>query len=208
MVILLCLVMVAALAYAMAREGLAEAVILLVTVLITGFVALATHQPLADILAGKLAGTMAEGTEDAIALAGIFCGLTFLLRWLSQKILPWQVSFPPVVNQAGGAMVGLVIGWLAGGIFACVLATLPWEHNSWGMESPVQADQAPSGFRTIFPSDLIWLAGTRKLSAPSKLGNKEAFDSGGSYFIRFQRHRSGSPNSKAQPFKGEPYSQK
>lgn len=206
MVILLCLGLVGAVAYAMAREGLAESVILLLIVLVSGFVALATHQPAADFLAGKLAGSMAEGTEDAIALIGIFCGLTFTLRWLSQKILPWQVTFPPLVNQVGGAAFGVLIGWLAGGIFTCALASLPWDYNSWGMEPPVSADQPPTGFRSIFPADLVWLAGTRKVSSPNKLGNRELFDSGGSYLIRFQRHRTGWGTNKAQPFKGEPYS--
>jgi len=72
MVILACLVLVAAVAYSMAMEGLAEALIVLFVTLIAGFIALAVHQSLANFLGGKFAGSMAEGTEDALALVGIF----------------------------------------------------------------------------------------------------------------------------------------
>lgn len=206
MVILACLVLVAAVAYAMAVEGLAESLIVLFITLIAGFLALAVHQSLADFLAGKFAGSMAEGTEDALALVGIFCLTAGGLRWLTQIILPWQVSLPPLANQIGGAVVGTLSGWLAGGILALALATLPWHHDSWGMESPVAADQTPTALRSIFPADLVWLAGTRRVSTNSRLGHGPAFDEDGSYLIRYGRHRTGWSNSKPQSFSGEPYS--
>lgn len=206
MVILACLVLVAAVAYSMAMEGLAEALIVLFVTLIAGFIALAVHQSLANFLGSKFAGSMAEGTEDALALVGIFCLIAGGLRWLTQAILPWQVTLPPLVNQIGGAAVGSLSGWLAGGILTIALATLPWHHDSWGMDSPVAADQTPTAFRTIFPSDLVWLAGVRRISANSKLGHGTAFDDDGSYLIRFGRHRTGWSNSKPQAYSGEPYS--
>ncbi len=206
MVILACLVLVAAVAYSMAVEGIAEALIVLFITLIAGFFALASHQPMANFLAGKFAGSMAEGTEDALALVGIFCLTAGGLRWLTQIILPWQVTLPPLANQVGGALLGAISGWLAGGILSLAFATLPWQHDSWGMESPVAADQTPTAFRTIFPSDLVWLAGARRMSANSRFGHGAAFDEDGSYLIRFGRHRTGWSNSKPQTFAGEPYS--
>ena len=206
MVILACLILIAAVAYSMAMEGLAEAVIVLVITLISGFLALAIHQPVAEYLSGKFSGGMAEGTEDAIALIGSFCLTAGALRWVSQVLLPWQISFPGLVNQVGGAVVGLIIGWLGGGIFVLALATLPWPADSWGMESPVAGNQTPTPLRAVFPSDLVWLGGARRMSANNRLGHGPSFDSDGSYLIRFGRHRTGWNGNKAQPFKGEPYS--
>ena len=206
MLILANLVLIAAVAYAMAVEGLAESVIDFLITLLSGFFALAIHQYVADFLAAKFAGSMAESTEDALALVGIFCLVAAGLRWGSQLILPWQVTFPALMNQVGGAAFGFATGWLAGGILTLALATLPWQHASWGMDSPVGSDQTPPAFRTIFPSDLAWLAGTRKISSPSKLGHGSQFDEDGSYLIRFGRHRTGWGSNKPQEFKGEPYS--
>ena len=69
MLILANLVLIAAVAYAMAVEGLAESVIVFLITLLSGFFALAIHQYVADFFAAKLAGSMAENTEDAISFA-------------------------------------------------------------------------------------------------------------------------------------------
>jgi len=205
MITLLCFILIGACAFAMAREGAAEGLVVLIAVLIAGFVSVALHQPCADSLAAKLDGSSAAGTEDSICLVVFFCFLTFILRYVTQLIMPWQVTLTPKINQIGGGILGVISGWLACGILTLALAVLPWPQNSWGMDPSFQPEHTPQVLRVFFPSDILWISGVRQMSSPNKFGWHEEFDQDASYMIRMNRHRTGTGRIKPQQSRGEPY---
>jgi len=192
-----------AVAYAYSVEGLFTAALMCINVFVSGLVAFNFWEPLAASLEGGLSETFLAGYEDMIALTGLF-GLSLgFLRTASNAIVNRQISFLPGVQQAGGALFGLLTGYLFSGFFLCALQTLPWHENFMGFDPAYQPASA-AALRQFLPPDRVWLALMYRAGAfPLNRGDDDprfvdpssyydryfTFDKYGTFEARYARYR-------------------
>jgi uncharacterized membrane protein required for colicin V production len=185
-------------AYAHFREGLFTATTMLVNVVIAGLIAFGFWEPLADVLDPVFAGGFLAGFEDLLALVAIFIITLVILRAITNRLAPSVVDFPGYFQQFGGALVGLLTGYLTAGFLMCVFQTLPWHENFMGFQ-PQGITQ--SGSRGVMPPDRVWLAMMRYAGAHAlswKINREETdsaydryltFDPNGTFELRYLRYR-------------------
>jgi hypothetical protein len=204
---LLCLGVIAGVAFAQYRNGLFTATVMMLEVLIAGIIAFNFWEPVALVIEPYLAEfNQLAGFEDAIALTAIFCLTLLGLRSLTNRINKAMIDFPPVVQQIGGPAMGLITGYLVAGFLVCMLETMPLEVKFLGFESR-KTDEP--GFRSFFPPDRVWLALMRHAgayafswndsptpNAESTYDRSETFDRTGTFELRYLRYRRLGPNSQ------------
>jgi hypothetical protein len=181
-------------------------------VLLAGTVAFNFWEPLADLLDPAFQGGMLAGFEDLIALVGIFCVALGILRALTNKLSPLQLTFPGLIHQTGGGVFGLLTGYFVAGFLACALQTLPWHENFMGFHP--RADAEPP-LRSYFPPDRVWLAlmrhaGAHALSyreeqpdADSPVERYRTFDRHGTFELRYLRYRRHGDKRDPLKYEGE-----
>jgi hypothetical protein len=183
--------------YSQLREGLFTACTGLVNVVLAGLVAFCFFEPFADWLEPNLAGNFLANMEDFLALVLLFCGSFVLLRSLTNYLAPEMIAFDGNV-QYGGAVIGLLSGYLLAGFLICAVETLPVHENFFDFQ-PRQAGE--TGPRSVFPPDRLWLAlmrhaGAHALSweeadsgAESEYDRFNTFDKNASFELRYLRYR-------------------
>jgi uncharacterized membrane protein required for colicin V production len=186
-------------AYCNAREGLFSSVCMLVNTFLAGFIAFNLWEPAASAIESSLQRSSFEGYEDFLIMIGLFAVSLGFLRTVTNNLNSSEIELEPIVNQAGGGVVGLLTGYLISGFLICAMETLPWYQNFLGF-TPYNA-QEPA-IRRVFPPDRVWLAmmnraGQAGLSAGD---DSPTFDADGSFesdFFRFRRYPE--PPEKAGP---------
>lgn len=152
MIAILTLLVTAAVAYALVREGLLTAVTMLVNVVLAGLVAFNFYEPISDELEKMLVGTFLEKTEDALVLTLLFTGALGVLRVATNNLANQELDLPALPQQIATALVGAVTGYLLAGFLTCMVSTLPLPEKFLGYEA---ADESP--LRRYLPADRVWL---------------------------------------------------
>ncbi|HZU36314.1 MAG TPA: CvpA family protein [Gemmataceae bacterium] len=154
MLILFTVLIVGAVAYAYLGEGLIQASLMCINVLIAGLVAFNFWEPLADLIEEQVSGSDFATYVDALCLLGLFCLTLGLLRLVTNTLQPLQIDIHGAVQSAGGAFFGAIIGYLVAGFLLCVFQTLPLAVDFLGFDPNYQPGQ---GLRTYLPPDRVWL---------------------------------------------------
>jgi hypothetical protein len=204
MIAIFTFVVMAAIAYAMLREGLFTALCYLFNVIFAGLIAFHVWPPLADELESSMTGTFLDSYEDGFALVVVFVAVLALMRLLTNQLANREIDLPPKMVQVGGGIVGLIIGYLVAGFLTCVMQTLPWDENFLGYEAPDQ----PSFTAKALPPDQVWL----KLMARAHevVFDDEMADPQGetfrAYSYLFSRHRRFTESRGPLPYSAPPAS--
>src|SRR5206468_9952826 len=123
--------------------------------LLAGIVACNCWEPIANGWDSSFQGSVLEGYEDWLVLVALFCVTLVILRVITNNLANMTIQFPAAAQQLGGALVGLLIGYLVSGFLICAGETLPWHENFMDFEPRSPRESA---LRRVFPSDRVWLA--------------------------------------------------
>src|SRR5262249_22905957 len=183
-----------------------------VNVILSGLITFTFYEPLADVLDSFLRGSLLEGFEDFFVLIFLFSFSLGMLRLITNNLCPNQVEFTGYVQNIGGAVFGLLTGYLAAGFVMCVLQTLPWHKNFMNFEPRAPGE---GGMRSILPPDRAWLALMRFSGAHSFSWSEDhpdadnaydrylTFDRNGTYELRYFRYRRYSDQEQPSLYYGE-----
>ena len=138
----------------MHREGLFNAVLTTVNVLLAGILTFEFWEPLANLLDEKFQEGSLARLEDAIVMVSLFAVFLIALRWTLNSLSPTAIELEPNLDLYGGAAVGIFAGYLLAGFLVCVMETLPWKADFLGFTPHSTDDKA----RRYFPPDGV-LAG-------------------------------------------------
>ncbi len=212
MLVILTLVIMLAAGYAQYRNGLFSAFAMCIQIILAGVVAFNFWEPIADLLDPMFQGTFMAGTEDLLALTGLFALALGLLRWGTNTLAPQMIDYHGMVQLIGGGIIGLVAGYLVSGFLLCVLQTLPLDEQFLGFAPRTKEESA---MRSIFPADRVWLALMRHAGA-YPLNNTEdrtdtdfpydryrTFDRDGTFELRYLRYRRYTATRGPMPYSGE-----
>ena len=162
--------------YAQLREGLSTAFIMCCNVFLSGLVAFNFWEPIATAMEPNV-GAVLHGYEDAIVMILLFCLTLGALRSATNFLSRTQIRFPEAVQQGGGAVFGLLTGYLISGFLICLMQTLPWHENFMNFNPRLEGE---SSLRRILPPDRVWLAIMHRAGAYT-FSNDEDSKSAGKY---------------------------
>ncbi|MGF1578810.1 MAG: CvpA family protein [Gemmataceae bacterium] len=220
------LLIMAGVAYAHWREGIFTGFCTMVNILLSGIIAFNFWEPLATAMEPGFTDSFGQGYEDLFCLIFLFCVSFGLFRYGVDKMTPDLIDHYPLVQQFGGAVFGLISGYLISGFLVVVLQTLPWHENFMGFQP---RDRTESSQRSVFPSDRVWLAMMRRAGAytfagsyypklpklvhESRRGSEirvnslyehyRTFDRQASFEIRYRRYRRYNDERGPIPYLGE-----
>lgn len=184
-------------AYAHWREGIFTAVTTCVNVFLAGLITFNFWEPLADVFDAVLAKSILAGYEDILVMLLLFSVSLGLLRVLTNNVSSTQVEFQPLLHQFGGAVVGLITGYLVSGILLCMMQTLPW-HESFMNFEPRRSDEL--ALRSFLPPDRVWLALMHRAGAAAFFSKKVTFDHEGTFELDYLRYRRYGDNRNPLPY--------
>jgi hypothetical protein len=174
-------VIMLALGYAYLVEGLFTACLMCINVIGAGLIAFNFWEPLANLLDPALGGY-----EDSLCMVLLFCVTLGGLRTLTNLAVATEVDFPIALQRGGGALFGLLTGYLVTGFIVCVMQTLPFHQHFSYFDAKYERDDT---VRRFLPADRLWLAMMHHASEKPFGRGGPAFDEHGSFGIRYQRHR-------------------
>src|SRR5262249_30189121 len=145
-----------AVGYAMLREGVFTAFLMLCNVIFAGLITFNFYEPLADLLEENLNDTF-RAYSDAVCMVALFGVSLGLLRLATNTIANAEPNFIFGVRRSGGFFFGMCVGYLISGFLLCVLQTLPWGETFLGFVPPNPAEPR-TGLSRVLPPDLVWLA--------------------------------------------------
>lgn len=180
-----------AVTYAFWREGLMTAVMSMINVFLSGLIAFNFFEPMASQLTPMLEGSFMAGSEDFLCLILIFCAMLGLLRGVTNALSNTDLEYPPLLLRGGGVLFGLLTGYLVSGFLLCSFATLPLPKGAKfaGYEPQINLDSPNQGFRSLIPSDRVWLALMHRAGAkPFSWGEGPTFDPHGNFLLRYDRY--------------------
>jgi hypothetical protein len=169
---ILAFVGMAIIAYMSAVQGVYRAAMILVACILAGVLGFGLMGPLAGMLVDykqqqplPLASMSTwYFAADAVCLWAVFCIVFLGLRTLGEKFLQYQPDFPYHVNRAGGAILGVLTGYLTMGMCMILIQMLPTAPEELGYEayaySPAKGDHPESILPTDRPLWLKWDRGT------------------------------------------------
>ncbi len=132
MIDLLLLAVIAAVTWCVASEGAWGSALSFLSVLIAGLLAMNYFEWLAQMLEGVASSNEWQHRWDVIALLGLFAGLTFGLRALTEQIMPTFVAVHPIAFNVSRWAFGLMTGYLTAAILLTALHVSPLPRNFWG----------------------------------------------------------------------------
>jgi hypothetical protein len=185
------------------REGLLTAFCMCINVLLAGLIAFDFWEPLADLIDPMLAGTILAGYEDAACLFLLFVPSLLFLRWATNQLASRIPEFHPVLQQVGGAIVGLATGYLLAGFLICWMQTLPWHERFMNFNPYYDPNEASAAIRSVLPPDRVWLALMHRFSSDRLDLGDDPFDRRGNFELRYARYRRYDDSRDALPHKGE-----
>jgi hypothetical protein len=115
------------------RAGIWGAVLTVFAVLVAGAAAFGFFLPASAAVGGAGFGAM-RFWGDALMFLAIFLGAFVVLRLATEQLLKNAMSFFPLINTIGGAVIGLLAGYLAAGIFTVFVQMLPLPPEVLGYE--------------------------------------------------------------------------
>src|SRR5262249_17133285 len=145
-------------AYAHWREGIFTAFCTLVNIFFSGLICFMFFEPLADELEPLMKSMGAEGYEDSLAMVALFAITLGILRVVTNNLANTELEFPAPITKGGGALLGLLSGYLVAGFLVCVLQTLPWHENFLQFEAKVESSDRSTPIRRLLPPDRVWPA--------------------------------------------------
>lgn len=193
MLILLTIVIMGILGYAYFVEGLSTAFVMCCNVIGAGLVAFNFWEPLADQLD-------LGGYEDALCLVAIFTLTLGVLRTVTNQIANTEIEFASQIQRLGGALFGLITGYLVSGFLVCVMQTLPWHENFMLYDPKPESGKAIS---KVLPPDRVWLAMMHRAGEGGFSGGDGTFDPHGSFIFRYARYRRYNDQRDPMPYRGE-----
>jgi hypothetical protein len=203
-------------AYAYLREGLFTACTMVVNVFLAGLIAFNFWELPAALVDPMLAGSFLHGYEDAFCLVVLFCLALGVLRTITNNLAGSRMEFPDWLQTGGGALCGLIAGYLVSGFLLCTLQTLPWHENfmlfEWKYETGPE-----HALRHVLPPDRVWLGLMQRAGAyafsnrqdpnpgpsPPYYDRFVTFDKYGSFELRYARYRRYGDNREPLPYLGE-----
>jgi hypothetical protein len=182
-----------------AIEGIFGACVMFFNIFFAGLVAFNFFEPLASGIEGMIpADAKAHGYEDALCLIFLFWGTLGVLRLVTNLLATTEVTFHPIAQRAGGAVIGLAAGYLVSGFLVAAFQTLPLPDGFLGYEPRVEEG------RRYLPPDRVWLATMHRAGAVSLSRTAGTFDSDGTFTLRYARYRRYSEDrGEALPYRGE-----
>jgi len=204
-------------AYAYWREGPLTACTMFINVFLAGLITFNFFEPLADLLEPAFADNFLHGWEDTLCMMILFCLSLGLLRLLTNTIAPGDPEYPPVLYRVGGVVFGLAAGYLASGVIACVLQTLPWHEHFMGFDAKYDTNTVGAAIRNVLPPDRVWLALMQRAGAYAFANSEDedvkdphtpyeryrTFDKYSSFELRYARHRRYGDEREPLPHAGE-----
>jgi len=189
-------VIMLALGYAYLVEGMFTACLMCLNVIGAGLIAFNFWEPLANLMDPLLGGY-----EDALCLVLLFCVSLGALRTLTNLAVATEVEYPPAIQRGGGALFGLLTGYLVTGFLVCVMQTLPFHQNFMYFDAKYEPDTV----RRFLPSDRVWLAMMHHAGqGPFRRGEETpTFDEHGSFGLRYERHRRYDDDHETMPNAGD-----
>jgi uncharacterized membrane protein required for colicin V production len=185
------------------REGLLTAFAMVCNVFLAGLLAFCFWEPLADLLDPLLSNNALHGYEDFLALFLLFSIPLVIFRWVTNAVAPHTVEFFTGLQECGGALFGLVIGYLVSGFLVCMLQTLPWHQEFMGFNSEYDPSQTGAALRRVLPPDRVWLGLMNRASKVTFSTSGKGFDNHGSFELRYARFRRYNDKGEVAPFLGE-----
>ena len=149
-------------AYMSAVQGVYRAVQILAACIVAGVLAFGLCGPLAGLGPSTSTGSIWYYAGDAFFLWAVFC-LAFLgLRMAADQFLPNQPALPYYINFPGGAVVGLLTGYLAVGVCLVLVQVLPVAPDVLGY-SPFNyvPAQGEAQYESLTRGDSLWLSWDR-----------------------------------------------
>src|SRR5947209_462009 len=113
-------------AYVYLTEGIFTASVMCCNVLAAGLLAFNFWEPISDWMEGQSSGFE---YVDALCLIGLFVVTLGLLRLATNSLAPLQIEFAPALQSIGGAVFGVLAGYLVSGFLVCAFQTLPWNQH-------------------------------------------------------------------------------
>lgn len=199
--------------YAQYRNGLFSAFAMLIMVILSGLVAFGFWEPIADLLDPLFQNTAMAGTEDAIVLFSLFALVLLALRVTINYMAPDMIEENGILQHFGAGGLGIITGYLLAGFLLCTMQTLPLDERFLDFEP--RGDKEPV-YRSIYPSDRVWLALMRHAGAtpyswkeePAPTGSTNAdyyktFDRNATFELRYLRYRRTTQERGPLPYFGE-----
>ncbi|HEV3204493.1 MAG TPA: CvpA family protein [Gemmataceae bacterium] len=181
------------LGYAYFVEGLFTAFVMCCNVVGAGLVAFNFFEPLASQVE-------LGGYEDFLSLVLIFSLTLAILRTLTNTLANTEVEFIPHLQRPGGALFGMITGYLASGFILCAIQTLPWHENFMLFEPKYESGNT---LRSILPPDRLWLAMMHRAGDAGFSRGDQTFDPSGSFELRYARYRRYNDSRDPLPYHGE-----
>jgi hypothetical protein len=133
MIDILLLAVIAAVTWCVASEGAWGSALSLLSVLIAGLLAMNYFEGLAEFLQSTVGSSREWSMRwDVIALLGLFAGLTFVLRTLTDQIMPTFVQVHPIAFNVARWAFGVMTGYLTASILLTALHVSPLPRSFWG----------------------------------------------------------------------------
>ena len=162
MIDVMLLVVLGVVTWSVANDGPWGAAITLVSVLLSGFVAMNFFEPLAALLSENVLGDYAWQTRwDIVAFLGLFSAGVFGMRLLAEQLLPTYAEVSPLVYELARWGFGLVTGYTVMAILLTSLHVAPLPREFLGF-TPER-----NNFFQISAPDRQWLALTQYVSETS-----------------------------------------
>lgn len=197
-------------AYSAFREGIFTALTILVNILLAGLVTFNFWEPLCSLAEPMVEGGFLHDYLDFFVMIALFCLSLALLRMATNNLANYQIQFTAMLNQIGGAAVGLLNGYLLSGFLVCALETLPWHQNFVDFKPRVSGEDS-----RVLPPDRVWLSLMRhagaypfarasdRPDAESPYEQSPTFDRGGTFELRYLRYRRFTESTNPLPYMGE-----
>lgn len=149
--------------WCVASEGPGGAGVVLISVLLSGLLAMNFFEPLAGFLQRNIAGSgFLADAWDLMALVGLFGGFVFLLRSAGEYLAPTEPEMQPTVYEFGRWTCAALTGYVTMAFLAAALHTAPLPRDFWGGFPPEVGRR--TGPITSFAPDYQWLGFTQYVS--------------------------------------------
>jgi len=159
------LIVFAAVTWCVASEGPWGAALVFLSVIFSGLLAMNYF----ELLAMQLDTALPAGYSDIVSLIGLFVGLVFLFRVLTEKISPVEIELPAPVFQGGRWAFAALTGYTTMAFLLTALHTAPLPREFAGFRP-----ERKNFFDAAAP-DRQWLGLTQHISEHAmynSVGNK------------------------------------
>ncbi len=151
------LIIVAVVTWCVASEGAWGAATMLITVILSGLLAMNFFEPLANFLQTN-AGPTWGARFDILALLGLFIGFVFALRSLMEYLIPTFIQVHPVAYEGVRWVCAAVTGYVTMAILLTALHTAPLPREFLGFTAE------RDNFLMLTAPDRQWLGFTQYVS--------------------------------------------